>query len=212
VIVLADNDIILKLAQCDLLDSLPELLGAEVDNIFVSATARYQLLPRNAEKLLSKCGNDETVARLQKFLVSVKDVPAIQNLDLLARVSEIPNIDAGEQQLFVACVTDDTSILITGDRKALRAVVSGRNSVPELHAGLIDRVVTFESALLLALDVFGFAVLKQKLLACPKPDGVLRQVLKSNMTEGDLRECLVSFTREVAVFLANKARLPGELT
>lgn len=202
----------MKLAQCDLLESLPELLGTQITDIFVSTTARYQLLPKNAEKLLSKCGNAETVARLQEFLSSVLDVPAIKNLELLARISEIPNIDAGEQQLFVACVSDEDSILITGDRKALRAVVAGKDSVPEIHAGLIDRVVTFESALLLALDVFGFAVLKQKLLACPKPDGVLKQVLKPNMAEDDLRECLVSYTREAAVFLANKGRLPIELS
>lgn len=210
-IVLADNDIILKLAQCDLLNSLPELLGAEIEDIFVSTTAKYQLLPKNTEKLLAKCGNEETVTRLQEFLESVKDVPAIQNVELLSRVSEIPNIDAGEQQLFVACVSDVGSILITGDRKALRAVAAGKDSVPELHAGLIDRVVTFESALLLSLNLFGFAVLKQKLLACPKPDGVLKQVLKPNMAEDDLRECLVSYTREAAVYLANKARLPPEL-
>lgn len=209
-IVLADNDIILKLAQCDLLEALPEMLGASIDSLYVSATAKYQLLPKKPEKLLSKCGNEETIERLQKFLESVQEIPVIKDLELLARVSEIPNIDAGEQQLFVACIADASSTLITGDRKALRAVISGQGSVPELHVGLLDRVVTFESALLLALDVFGFAVLKQKLLACPKPDGVLKQVLKPNMTQDDLRECLVSYTREVLPFLAAKKRLFAE--
>jgi hypothetical protein len=211
VIVLADNDIILKLAQCDLLDSLPDLLGAPIESIFVSTTARYQLLPKNPEKLLSKCGNEETVLRLRRFLDAVKDIPAIENLELLTRVSAVPNIDAGEQQLFVACISDDTSTLITGDRKALRAVISCKETVPELHTGLIDRVVTFESSLLLALNVFGFAVLKQKLLSCPKPDGVLKQVLRPDMAEENLRECLVSFTREVSLFLTAKERLPEEL-
>lgn len=210
-IVLADNDIILKLAQCDLLDALPELLGEEIESIYVAATARFQLLPKKKEKLLAKCGNDETIARLTKFMAAVQDVPAVVDLQLLARVSGIPNIDAGEQQLFVACVADVGSTLITGDRKALRAVIAGKESVPELHAGLLNRVITFESALLLALDVFGFAVLKQKLLACPKPDGVLKQALRPNMSEGDLRECLVSYTREVMPFLAAKGRLPAEL-
>lgn len=210
-IVLADNDIILKLAQCDLLDSLADLLGTDIENIYIPTTARYQLIPKNPQKLLSKCGNEETVARLQKFLAVAKDVPEIKNLDLLSRLTEIPNIDGGEQQLFAACVTDDKSILITGDRNALRAVISGKDYIPEVHAGLIDRVVTFESALLLALNFFGFAVLKQKLLACPKPDGVLKHVLRPHMTEADLLECLVSYTREASLFLANKDRLPAEL-
>ncbi|WP_426079249.1 hypothetical protein [Janthinobacterium sp. PSPC3-1] len=210
-IVLADNDIILKLAQCDLLDSLPELLGAPIESIFVSTTARYQLLPKNPDKLFSKCGNEETVLRLKNFLDLVKDIPVIENIELLGRVSGIQNIDAGEQQLFVACISNNASTLITGDRKALRAVISCKDTVPELHAGLIDKVVTFESALLLALDVFGFPVLKQKLLSCPKPDGVLKQVLRPDMAEDNLRECLVSFTREVSLFLTAKERLPHEL-
>lgn len=210
-IVLADNDIIQKLAQCDLLDSLPELIGAPIKSIFVSSTARYQLLPKNPDKLLAKCGNEETVIRLTKFLDAVKDIPEIKNLELLSRIAEIPDIDPGEQQLFVACICDDNSTLITGDRKALRAVISGKDRVPEVHAGLIDRVITFESALLLALDILGFAVLKQKLLACPKPDGVLKQVLRPDMAEQSLRECLVSYTREASVFLARKDRLPDEL-
>lgn len=211
-IVLADNDIILKLAQCDLLDSLTDLLGAPIERIFVSATARYQLLPKNTEKLLLKCGNEETVLRLSRFLNAVQDIPVIEDRKLLARVAEIPNIDAGEQQLFVACISDATSTLITGDRKALRAVISGKESVPELHAGLIDKVITFESALLLALDVFGFIILKQKLLSCPKPDGVLKQILRPDMAEDNLRECLISYTREVSLFLAAKDRLPAELS
>lgn len=210
-IILADNDIILKLAQCDLLESLPQLLGAPIEHIFATPTAKFQLLPKKPERLLNKCGNQETVCRLKEFLEAVKDIPAIENLELLTRIAGIPNIDPGEQQLFVACASNATSTLISGDRKALRAVTANKESVPELHEGLIGKVITFESALLLALSELGFAVLKQKLLACPKPDGMLKQVLRQDMTEENLRECLISYTREASIFLAAKDRLPPDL-
>lgn len=210
-IVLADNDIILKLAQCDLLDSLHELLGVSVKNIFIPTTAKYQLLPKIVQKALSKCGNEETVARIKRFLDIAQDVPAITDLNLLLKLSEIPNIDSGEQQLFAATAADGSSLLITGDKKALRAVVLNQATIPTVYEGLLNNVVTFESALLLGLHSYGFPVLKQKLLACPKPDKMLQLVLRSDMTEVALSECLVSYTKEFSAFLASKDRLPVTL-
>jgi hypothetical protein len=40
-IVLADNDIILKLAQCDLLEVLPDSLGQEWAELFIFPTAKH---------------------------------------------------------------------------------------------------------------------------------------------------------------------------
>lgn len=209
-IVLADNDIILKLAQCDLLDSLSELLGEKIEEIFIPSTAKYQLLSKSHEKALVKCGNEETVSRIKRFLEVAQDVPAIENLELLSRLAQTPGIHAGEQQLFAASIGND-SLLLTGDRNALRAVLASKAANSDLHDALIDSVVTFESALLLALEIYGFVVLKQKLLACPKPDGVLKLVLRSDMTEHALKECLVSYSKEVTTLLAFKDRLPSEL-
>ena len=210
-IVLADNDIILKLAQCDLLDSLADLLGTSIENIYIPTTAKFQLLPKNSEKALSKCGNEETITRIKRFLESAKDIPEVENLDFLSKLSEIPDIHPGEQQLFAASLATEELLLITGDRNALRAVISNKETISELHDALIDKVVTFASALLLSLNVYGFVVLKQKLLSCPKPDGVLKLVLRSDMTEADLSECLVSYSKEIAVFLTSKNRLPEAL-
>jgi len=66
---------------------------------------------------------------------------------------------------------------------------------------LRERVVTFESALLLALRKLGFAIVKQKLLGSPKPDNLLRLVLKPDMREADLAECLRSYSWEVEPLL-----------
>lgn len=208
-IVLADNDVILKLAQCDLLDALSHLLAAPIGDIYISSTAKFQLLPKNPQKALAKCGNEASLERVTRFLAAAQTVPVVANLALLARMAEIPGIDGGEQQLFAAAVELAPATLLTGDRRALGAVLGAQGQIPEVYQSLVDQVLTFESALLLALHCFGFEVLKGKLLALPKLDGVLKYVVKPSMQEADLVECLVSYSREVWVFLAYKDRLPA---
>lgn len=216
-IVLADNDIILKLAQCDLLDDLPELLGQDWHEIFVTPTAKYQLLlPRSPKKALNKCGNEETLARLTAFLNSTQIVPEVQDKALLAKLDNIEGIDDGEKLLFAAIVELDNPLLITGDRRALRTLLKNKDHLPTVFSALQNSVVTFETALLLAMRKLGFAVVKSKLLGSPlltssKRDGVLQLAMKSETGEDHFVECLCSFSKEVLPFLAYKSDLPPRL-
>jgi hypothetical protein len=210
-IVLADNDIILKLAQCDLLDDLPNILGKKCTDVFITDTAKYQLLPKSSAKALSKCGNEETLARLTAFLETTQTLSAIENTVLLAQLGDIDGIDGGEKFLFAAAVEIDNPLLITGDRRALRALLEHQDQLPTVFSALQNAVVTFESAILLALRLVGFAIVKQKLLGSPKPDGMLRLVLKSETGEADFIECLCSYSKEIAPLLAFKACLPSQL-
>jgi hypothetical protein len=61
-ILLADNDIILKLAQCDLVGGFSELLGEPAGQVYITPTARYQLLPKKMAKAIDKCGDEATVS------------------------------------------------------------------------------------------------------------------------------------------------------
>lgn len=209
-IVLADNDIILKLAQCDLLEVLPDSLGQEWTEVFITDTAKYQLLPKNPAKALSKCGNEET-ARLKVFLETTQTLPAVNDTALLAQLENIDGIDGGEKFLFAAAVETENPLLITGDKRALRALLEHQDQLPTVFSALQNAVVTFESAILLAMHKFGFAIVKQKLLGSPKPDGTLRLVLKSETGEADFVEGLCSFSKEIAPLLAFKQYLPAQL-
>ncbi|NOU23719.1 MAG: hypothetical protein HOO93_18370 [Methyloglobulus sp.] len=210
-IVLADNDIILKLAQCDLLGCLPGILGEEWSEIFISPTAKYQLLPNNPVKALNKCGNEETLERLTAFLDITQTLSEVQDSALLAMLGEIDGIDGGEKFLFAAAAELDNPLLITGDRRALRTLIEYQNYLPTVFSVLQDSVVTFESAILLAIYKLGFAIVKQKLLGSPKPDKMLRLVLRSETREADLIECLCSYSKEVIPLLAFKQHLPLSL-
>ncbi len=207
-IALADNDLILKLAQCDLLRELPRLLRTgEHAQVFVTATARYQLLPGNADKALRKAGNEATLGSLQEFFAVAHELPAIQDEGLLTQLEELDGIDGGEQQLLAAMLELDQPILATGDKAALRAVAANQKAIPRVYASLNERVLTFESAILLAIVEFGFSNVKQRLLGSPKPDAMLRLVLRDGMQEEDLVACLVSYSRDHYAFLAGKDRI-----
>lgn len=207
-IVLADNDIILKLAQCDLLDVLSDILDCDETDVFITDAAKYQLLPKQSAKALSKCGNKETLERLKAFLDTTQTLAAVKDEALLAQLEHIDNIDGGEKFLFAAAVEIPNPLLITGDKRALKALLEHQAQIPTVFSALQDSVVTFESAVLLAMQKFGFAIVKQKLLGSPKPDGTLRLVLRSETLEADFIEGLCSYSKEVLPFLAFKARLP----
>lgn len=207
-IVLADNDLILKLAQCDLLKDLHLLLGIESPaQIFVLRTARFQLIPKNEQKALHKAGSAVVLDAIKQFLQQTTELPEIADESLLASLEGVSGIDDGEQLLLASMVENEDAVLATGDKRALRAVVANQQLLNKVYVSLCDRVLTFESALLLALIHFGFPNLKQRLLGNPKPDGVLRLVLKAEMSEGDLVDCLVSYCKEQFPFLVSKASI-----
>lgn len=99
-------------------------------------------------------------------------LPEVQNTKLLAILGDFEGIDGGEKLLFAAAAEAINPMLITGDRKALRALLEHQANFPDVVAVLQDAVVTFESAILLAIHKIGFAIVKQKLLGSPKPDGI----------------------------------------
>lgn len=210
-IVLADNDIILKLAQCDLIDVLPEILDTQEVEFFITPAAKYQLLPKKPAKALSKCGNEETLARLTAFLETTQTLPAVKDTALLAQLESIECIDGGEKFLFAAAVETENPLLMTGDKRALKALLEHQDQLPTVFTALQNAVVTFESAILLAMHKFGFAIVKQKLLGSPKPDGMLKLVLRSETGEVDFVEGLCSFSKEIVSLLAFKQRLPAAL-
>lgn len=210
-IVLGDNDLILKLAQCNLTDELPLLLGDEPDQIYVTAAAPYQLLRKTEEKGIERCGNPESYQRLKSFLDCTSVLPPAADTEILVSLASLPNIDSGEQLLFAAASELHEALLLTGDKRSLDALASHRDALPTVFAAVQDSVVTFESLILLALKQLGFPALKQKLLGNPKPDGVLRTILRDTLTEATLVECMCSYARAQYVFLAYKDLLPSEL-
>lgn len=204
-IVLSDNDVILKLAQCNLLSQLPVVFNQPPEQIFINPAARFQLLPKNPDKAIRKCGSPVVYERVGAFIESVQDVPEVQDTQLIELLS-VPGIDVGEQFLLASCIENTEAIFMTGDRRCLSAIVANQPALAVVHQRLLDAVVTFESSLLLCVHGTDQAQVYANLVGNPKPDGMLKLALSN--AGATMCECIFSYTREFYDYLAFKDRLP----
>ncbi|WP_145521847.1 hypothetical protein [Yersinia aldovae] len=207
-ILLSDNDVILKLAQCSLLHRIDEILNAPLHEILVSPTAKFQLMPKKTEKAIAKCGSTAIYEGIGIFLDRVGEIPVVQDFALVEKLGQTPNIDVGEQQLLAACVETPDMLFMTGDKRCLEAVNNNCVELNVVHHRLMNSVITFESSILLAVDAFGFNHVKPCLQQNPKPDGMLRIALRGDPQEDHVCDCMFSFTKSVYNYLAYKDRLP----
>ncbi len=206
-IVLSDNDVILKLAQCNLLSQLPVIFNQPPEQIFINPTARFQLLPKNPEKALKKCGSQEVYKQVEAFIETVQDIPEVQDTHIIELLGNFPGIDVGEQLLLASFMENPDAIFMTGDKRCLSAIVTNQYALAAVHERLIDAVVTFESSLLLCVGGLSQEQVYTQLLTNPMPDGMLRMALVNDGRS--MCESIFSFTRIFYDYLAFKDRLPS---
>lgn len=123
-ILLSDNDIIGKLAACDLLDQALEVLAATRQEVFVLGTARYVLGVGGTKRKRSRRFDEATLERISAFLDSVQLLPDDPSLEELARLNNVPGIDPGEAILYASTASFQDFLLATDDRRSLRALVA----------------------------------------------------------------------------------------
>ncbi|MEK6299076.1 MAG: hypothetical protein AABO41_00010 [Acidobacteriota bacterium] len=153
---MADNDVIFKLAACDLLDRALHVLGLFRDDVFVLNTIKYQLQKqRSRTKLEAKYG-PEGVKRALEFVLSVHEIESEPDPNDLATLVAIEDIDSGEAVIFATTTSSADSILLMGDKRALTALCSA-DSCSSICARLNGRIFCFEQviSLLCAADFDG---------------------------------------------------------
>lgn len=123
-ICLADNDIVKKLAICNLIDEAVSALGVSLDEILVLPTARYKLgVAKHPDKARANLGI-ETFDRLASFLNSVGVIGVVPPPDEQRLFDDALDIDPGEAILFSASAFYSRCYIATGDKRSLRALVS----------------------------------------------------------------------------------------
>lgn len=197
-LVFADNDILIKLAGSSLLERFLEALGNPA--VCIARTTRFSL-PKQAGRNIK---DPTRVAKLCHWLDSVSDAGQVQNLDLLDRLSETPNIDSGESTLLASlCECADDSALITGDKRALRALLANQPRLPEVFEKLSGSVYTLESSMLLLIEQYGFAEIDETMKARAVDDKVLNMAFGAGRNSEHAKQCLSSSIRDVLPLLAN---------
>ncbi len=114
-ICLADNDILLKLASCDLLASFFTALDTPYENIHFIPSLKHMLEKR--KRLREQYGIG--VNRLIDFLQNISPIPYPTRNDDQALLNDIGGIDSGELILFSRDIPASDYIIATGDKRCL---------------------------------------------------------------------------------------------
>lgn len=195
-IVLADNDIVHKLACCEL---LPELL------IWLKAPpAKIWVLPSMPFMLRRKLKGDvAALACLESFLKHVRPIPAAT----MATMERFTQLDVGERQM-LAILVDDAQVtqMVTGDKRALK-LMGDISSTDQALAGRLAtaRIDCLESIMLGLINLFGFAAVNAKAIRGATADIVLNMSFGAKRPEAHAVAALTSYldgVRALAVFVA----------
>ena len=202
-ICLADNDYILKLAACDLLEEMQTLFGAERNEIYVLPSAKFKF-KRDTKKQLAQKYSEAGLACAIVFVESVQEI--IQKEDAeTALMSEVKDpqtgkeqIDAGERVLLASTHLWDDFMLMTGDKRCLYALASAP-SCATIYARHCGRVVCLEQTILWLIQRLGFPCLLQKVVHASGCDTALRSAFGSGFaaTQQNVEATLQSYVDDL---------------
>jgi len=201
-VVIADNDIIHKLACCGLLQELLEWLGVPPAEVWVLPSMRFML----RKKLKAESA---ALAALEWFLPQVSELPAA-DINMLALFPA--EMDVGERQMLAILVdTPDVEHMLTGDKRALRLI----GSICANDTALVQRldqarVDCLESVMLALIGRFGFKVINAKASLALKSDIVLQSSFGVGKLEAISIDALAHYLNDLrrdAPFLPNAQAL-----
>lgn len=198
-ICLSDNDIILKLAVCNLLDEAFTALGAKREEIYVLPSAKHVLLkpikkPDEAKSRLGEAISD----RLHAFLDSIQVISVAPSAAEQQIFEDIVGIDTGEAGLFSVSAHYPEFLLATSDKNSLRAL-SASPACQSICRRLAGKVICFEQVVLRLIDRFGFDPICDKVVPARQCDTALRAVFGSGLdaSEDSVRAGLTSYITDL---------------
>jgi len=137
----------MRFARCDLLDALPHYLGVSHADIWMLKSSIFVLRKRLA-------GNSLALGRLEAFYAKVTKVTDVDvDSELLVILSET-GIDPGEAILAAMASNIDASCLITGDKRAIKAL--DKLESVAIRVSLAGKVLCFETLILEMIVKYGY--------------------------------------------------------
>lgn len=192
---LIDVDAMCKLAHWRLLELLPAVTGVMPCACSTLASARFRAM-RSLTKpdgKLFRCVDAATavIAAAEEFRELPQPDPT-----LLTRFQDVGGIDAGEAVLLARLIEDSQALLLTGDKRALRAVASLGEMV---RVSMAARVVPVECIIKCVLDAYGLDELRTRVCTWKEVDKAVAIVMGSrcDLPEPSVRDGLESYIREL---------------
>lgn len=140
-----DVDALHKLGAYDALGDALTALGLQRSDVWIPSTAKFKLRLKNEAEATRRHGA-ATAARLRGFIASVNEVTEAPTEKEKAQLENIPGLDPGELILIATAARSDRSLLLTGDKNALRAL-SSEPRCSAFSKRLAGRVICFEQVL-----------------------------------------------------------------
>ena len=137
---LADNDVLIKLAHWGLLGELPATFGAQWSDLATLESIKFRAMRADAKLFRTP----QVAAALYQKLQVTSELPEPRSEDL-SRLQGIVDLDAGEVALLSAALANPAAVLITGDKRALRALA--HPDLADIAEQLEGRVVCLEQLL-----------------------------------------------------------------
>ncbi len=158
---LVDVDVLAKLAHWGMLPDLPAFVGVDWDRMSTVASLRFRA-QRAATKPDGKLFHTTDAAHaVMHALAQMAPLPTVDPARLAA-FQDATDIDAGEAVLFALLDGVADRCVLTGDKRAVRAL----SQLPAARRALLEgRLLVLEAVFLQALDLRGIEWLRERV--CP---------------------------------------------
>ncbi|MGK9416054.1 hypothetical protein ACSSUR_07840 [Pseudomonas cedrina] len=210
-ILLTDNDILIKLSQCDLVETALDVFQCSLADCYVLDTAKHSLYLSNPDKCIERrLGSAAAYGRLAGLIDGCRELGAAgEDIDFLEELMDVEGIDAGELSLLMHAHGLNQSgspfHFTTGDKRALMGIASSQSERAKrlLH----QKVDCVESILLKAIHMKGFDEISGKIISAmqvtdPKKfDTVMRMSFGEGRSKDHAHDCLVQYLNPVLQFI-----------
>jgi hypothetical protein len=168
-IILTDNDVLLKLATCRLLEYLPDALGVTISEIYVLNSVSYVV-----RKKVKRYGR-ESVQRVLSFVEKTSELGECDvDEQRLEQLLEFEDIDVGEALLFAAGAEKRSARVVTGDKRALRTLCKVNHR--SVLNSLCGCVICLEQMVYRLIVHNNFMIVRERVSAARDVDKVVQTI------------------------------------
>jgi hypothetical protein len=203
-----DNDVLLKAAHWQLLDDIP----AFARTTWEKTSALTSLIYRARRKDRKLFRTDESADALIGCLSQTIELPA-PDADVVATLQNAVGLDVGEVAMIAALCACPDAMLLTGDKRALRALAAPEFN--DIRKRVQGRILCLEQFLQYVADTRGCVHLVKGIEPHRDLDMAIRCVIgtAAQIDEHSVREGLASYVRNLQTEsggVLGIARNPGQ--
>ena len=194
-----DNDVLFKVACYGLLDEIIGEHRANEDDIGVLGAARF-VIPQKIRRATLQGGSESAVERLLMFIDGAEELEPTDEEQQLAADLELcaqrcaVNLDTGESQLCAVSAMRLVKSLLTGDKRAIRAIEVLLDQETRLHA-IRAKVWCLEQLVASALEANDQDVIRNAVCSEPAVDKTLTICFSCSSATGAQAEAVLAGLR-----------------